>query len=51
MTFLGLTKTQRKMIQFEVITERARLQLTRLIRGVTKVGRYLLHFFRETQDY
>lgn len=38
MAFLGLSSNERRNLEFEVISQRARLQLTRLLREVTDSG-------------
>ena len=43
MVFLGLTNTERANLEFEVVSEKARLKLTRLLRAVTDRDNSVAH--------
>jgi len=38
MQFMGLTEAEKKKLEYEVVSDRARLKLTRLLRHATRAG-------------
>ncbi len=47
MAFMGLTKAERKSLDFEVVSERARLQFTRLLRDSTTAENPIVMIIRQ----